>query len=210
MLGLIISLISGFVYWIVEENIVTHRFGKHHSNVLAALKWCVISGIAIEHLSIHYHAFYERIISIGHKLSILLFYGFGDMVIVFNQNYSIIFFMCGHVLLISECILRMLVLAIEYTAGIVAFSLIITAIFGYLFKKHNQDMSRFEYQLYIGYIFTLSLIIITPIIAKGYFGGLFFVISDILIGFKIKKLSKLTFPLYYASLLSLIYLYSTH
>jgi hypothetical protein len=210
MLGLAISILCGFIYWIVEEDIISHRFGEHHPKVLVGLKWITVLGLIIEHLALHYHALYERLISIIHKVGILMFYGFGDMIIVFNQNYSIIFFMCGHALLIMECILRALVLAIEYIVGISAFAIGTTALFGYLFKKYNKDISQYEYGLYIVYIFTLSLVLATPVVAKGYFGGWFFVVSDVLIGFKIKQFSKLTFPLYYTSLLCLLYLYTTH
>ena len=210
MWGIAVSIIFGFVYWILEENIVTYRFGEHHPKVLATFKWITIIGLIIEHLSIHYHLWYERLMYILHKCSILLFYGIGDMVIVFNQHYSVGFFMCGHILMLIECGLKIIMLAIEYIVGIKAFSVASTGLFAYLFKQHNKDVSDKVFGLYVIYIFVLSLILVTPLVTRGYFGGWFFVISDLLLGFQIKRLSKLTFPLYYTSLLCLLYLYTTH
>ena len=210
MWGVTVSIISGLMYWLLEENIVTYRFGKHHSKTLAVLKWITIVGLIVEHLSLHYHALYERLMHIIHKSFILLFYGIGDIVIVFDQNYSIAFFMCGHILMLIECALKMIVLAVEYTVCITVFSILCTGVSTYLFKQHNKNITDKVLRLYILYIFVLSLILITPLVTQGYIGGWFFVISDLLLGFQIKRLSKLTFPLYYTSLLCLLYLYTTH
>lgn len=204
------SVMLGTCYWIFEEQIIKYRFGQHHPKVMVILKWATVSGLIIEHLTAHYHAFYERIIHIAHKGLILIMYAIGDMIIVFNQHYSVAFFMCGHILLLVKFSLKIFVLAVEYIVGITAFALLITAIFAYLFKKSNSNISNYTYGLYVSYIFVLALILITPFVASGYFGGWFFVISDILIGFKIKQFSKLTFPLYYTSLLCLLYLYTMH
>ena len=210
MLPLIISLFSGCLYWGLEEKITTHRFGKHHLKILALLKWIAVVGLIIEHLSIHYHIFFERLIYIFHKCMIFTMYAVGDIIIIFNQHYSITFFMCGHILLLIECTLKIIVLTTKYLVGIIAFAVITTACFGYIYKKYNNNIDNCVYGLYITYIFILSLVLVIPVISSGYFGGYFFVISDLLIGFKIKQLSKFTFPLYYTSLLCLLYLYTTH
>lgn len=210
MLPLIISILAGCVYWVFEEEMLSHKFGPHHSKVLALLKWITVSGLIVEHLSLHYHVFLERLLHISHKCMIFLMYAIGDVIIIFNQNYSVTFFMFGHILLLIECTFKVVILAIEYIVGILAFSLVITSCFAYLYKQNNKDIDNYVYGLYVTYIFILSLILITPVITSGYFGGWFFVISDLLIGFKIKQLSKLTFPLYYTSLLCLLYLYTTH
>lgn len=202
-----ISLIFGLAYWIIEENIITYRFGKHHPKILATFKWMTIVGLIVEHIRIHYDIFYQKLTTILGKCFVLIMYGIGDMIIVFNQNYSIIFFALGHALLIIENAFKIFVLAIEYTVGIIAFALIITTVFAYIFKQQNTTLNNYEYGLYFTYIFILALVITIPVVASGYFGTLLFVISDVLIGFKIKQLSKMTFPLYYASLLCLLYLY---
>lgn len=207
---IVISVAFGLVYWAFEERIITYRFGLHHSIIMVLLKWGTVFGLIIEHLSIHYHVFYDKFLRIVHKGMIFVLYAIGDTVIIFNQHYSIAFFMCGHILLLGKCVLKIIVLTVEYIVGVIAFALCVTAIFAYLFKKYNEKIDHYVYGLYITYIFTLSLILITPFVAFGYFGGWFFVISDLLIGFKIKQLSKLTFPLYYASLLSLLYLFTIH
>jgi len=207
MWALAISIIFGAIYWTLEESIIKYRFGMHHTKVLALFKWITVLGLILEHLHIHYDVLYQQLTKIIGKCIVLSMYGIGDIVIVFNQNYSILFFALGHILLITESIVKILVLAIEYIVGIIVISLVATTIFGYIFKQTNNNLTNYEHGLYIIYIFILSLVITTPIVASGYFGTLLFVISDILIGFKIKQLSKLSFPLYYASLLCLLYVY---
>ena len=212
MFALIFSLISGCLYWIIEENIILFkgRITTYRTKILAALKWTTVFGLIIEHLSLHYHALYEKLLHIMYKSLIFLLYAFGDIIIIFNEPCSVIFFMIGHTLLLASYCFKILLLTIEYTVGILLFSIFITTLFGYVYRLYNKQMNNYVYGLYVSYIFVLSLILITPFITSGYLGGIFFVISDVLIGFKIKQFSKLTFPLYYTSLLCLLYLFTTN
>ena len=69
-----------------------------------------------------------------------------------------------------------------------------------LFKSNGK-----EFIVYVIYIYSLGLILLLPFLISDYAGTVFFVLSDVLLGFKIKQFKKITFPLYYASLVCIIY-----
>lgn len=201
MFALIASIVFGMIYWAIEERILAIRCSKQ---TLAFIKSLCVFALIVELIHISYNTLDVNIIHVAHKTTVLLFYAIGDIVIIFHQPYSLAFFGSGHILIVFNLFL----LTMEYTLIIVGFSIIITTVCAWLFKTNNKELDTRTLNIYIGYMFILSLILLAPIIKVGYFGAIFFVISDILIGFNIRQFSKLTFPLYYISLLCFLYLYA--
>ncbi len=203
MLPLIICILLGIIYWCIEEKITDYKIS---TTVTAAIKWSAVIGLIGEMLRMHYHELYDKLAHIVVSSLIFLMYSIGDIVIQFNQNYSIGFFIGGHVILLYKFVLELMLLSIEYILLILLSIIIVTCISSYAFKKNSENIEPLELMIYVVYIFVLANILITPLLVSGYVGHIFFVVSDVLIGFKIKQLSKLTFPLYYTSLLFLLYL----
>lgn len=136
---------------------------------------------------------------------ILLMYAVGDFVIQFHQHYSIGFFMGGHAIFLIDYMAHLFFYTFEYIICVIGCCIMITTVFSWLFGKVNKDIGFIVYFIYILYIFSLSLVLVIPLLKNVYLGHLFFILSDVLIGFKVKHLSILTFPLYYTSLLYLLY-----
>lgn len=202
MLPLVVCVLLGIVYWCIEEKVTDYSVS---STITATIKWSAVIGLIAEMLRIHYHELYEQFTYIVQNSIIFLLYSIGDIVIQFNEQYSIGFFIGGHIVLLSKFVLQLTMLSVGYIAIVLVSVISVTLISSYAFKKNSEHIEGLEFAVYVIYIFVLANILITPVFVSGYIGHMFFVVSDVLIGFKIKQLSKLTFPLYYTSLLFLIY-----
>lgn len=205
MFALLVSAILGLVYWSIEEGVVDYRCERKY---LALLKWVCVLGLIFEMFMIHYDEMYKNMIYLIYKTVIFVLYAIGDVIIVFNQNVSICFFMMGHCLLLYVPTFEMMMLAMDGVLLVCVCSLLVTLLFSWIFRRMNPDIEGEMLMFYVSYIFVLSVMLVVPLVVSGYYGGLFFVLSDVLIGLKIRRLSKFTFPLYYISLICLLYMYT--
>ncbi len=132
----------------------------------------------------------------------IFLYSLGDAMIIWNQDKSIIFFILGHLNFLWYIYLQ----TIQYNTliYITIISIISTSIILYLLIRLNRITDN-EYQIYFAYIMMLHFYLLMPIIIDGYFGTFLFIISDVIIGFKIKyyNMEYLDWPLYYTSILLL-------
>lgn len=204
-LYLTFAIVAAFIYWFVDNH-NTYCSEKLHSclkskTLLAIIKWISVCILVI--LSI----------DLSHTLNVLksgvlLLYSIGDVIIVWKESYSILFFMSGHILLILHALFKDLWEHIVVNhIGLwlwLSSSIFICSVSSFLLRLHRTDIENKEFLLYILYIFTLALVLILPTLASKYHGTIFFVISDVLIGFKITSFKKLTFPLYFISLLLIL------
>jgi hypothetical protein len=133
----------------------------------------------------------------------LLLYATGDMIIIWDQSLSLIFFQLGHLFFLSTYFQN----NIYYQYYLLPFFAGITFIVHYyLVFCHNQNLCKkhYEYLLYWVYIFVSQCFLLVPI-CHGYFGTILFIVSDISIGFELDISAKFEYPLYYLSLLYLRY-----
>lgn len=134
----------------------------------------------------------------------LIGYAMGDVVIVWNQSLSLVFFSIGHLFFLSSY--HQHDIYYEYYLPVLA---IITFIILFVLTHKNPKVcsKHYEYVLYWFYIFILNLFLVFPLMA-GYYGTLLFLLSDLSIGFNLRWIKSLEYPLYYFSLLYLRYQYT--
>jgi hypothetical protein len=133
----------------------------------------------------------------------LVLYATGDLIIIWNQSLSLIFFQLGHLFFLSTYFQN----NSYYQYYFLPFFAIITfGVHYYLVFRHNTNLCKrhYEYLLYWVYIFVSQCFLLVPV-CQGYFGTIPFIISDISIGFELDVFSKFEYPLYYCSLLYLRY-----
>jgi hypothetical protein len=135
------------------------------------------------------------------KFTIFL-YSLGDVVILYNMNISLIFFTLGHLHFLWYFYIH----DININRNIITISLVGSFLIILLLKKYNKI---YNYNIFFIYTFVLFLYLLIPIYYDNYLGNLLFIISDILIGFKVNfnYLEHIDWPLYYTSLLLLIKYY---
>ena len=129
----------------------------------------------------------------------LLFYAAGDLVIIWNQPLSLIFFQIGHLFFLStyhDC-------DIYYEAFLPSLA-ILTFVIHYFLIYRNPKLcdKNYEYVLYWVYIYVSHCFLLVPLF-HGYFGTVPFILSDLSIGLSLDIVHKLEYPLYYTSLLYL-------
>lgn len=122
--------------------------------------------------------------------SILTCYVLGDIIIYYNQKYSLIFFGFGHLVFMLNFIYDYLFLTILMTPILIASSTFIHCLLNY------------ESNVYLIYIILLHYLLMTTLI-HDYYGKILFIISDISIGMKLIEI--IEWPLYYLSILYLQY-----
>jgi hypothetical protein len=130
---------------------------------------------------------------------ILLFYALGDLIIVWSQPFSLIFFQVGHLFFLSTY--HQYNISYEYFLPILA-GLTFIIYFTLLYQNPGLFEKHYEYVLYWIYIFVLHCFLFVPLF-HGYVGTIPFIISDISIGFELDVVHSLEYPLYYISLLYL-------
>jgi len=206
----ITAFIFGFGYWIISKKWITHH--KINAKQLAAFKWLsVVLLFEWEHCIRIWWQGQERASEILMKHIAVFFYSIGDVVIIWDQHISVLFFLAGHVTFLVQCIwhdlphaflalsAKLLHYLILWILGIV----VTVLVFKELYRKTKElQESPTQQVLYFIYIHVLSLILFVPIY-HGYYGMLLFIVSDLAIGFEIPFLNGISFPLYYASLIYL-------
>lgn len=132
------------------------------------------------------------------SMFIFWFYSIGDIVILWNQHLAVLFFMIGHLIFLA-----MHIPMHNFFVMLGAFGLSSTFFSAYLYQnKLTIDLK--EMFLYFSYMLILGYLLVSTIYHE-YYGFILFVLSDIGIGFQIKNLYLLEFPLYYTSLLYFTY-----
>jgi len=134
---------------------------------------------------------------------ILCFYAAGDVIIVWNQSLSLIFFQFGHLFFLSTY--HQYGIYYEIFLPVLA---VLTFVIHYFLIYRNPKIceKKYEYVLYWLYIFVLQGFLFVPLF-YGYLGTVPFILSDLSIGFELDIVHALEYPLYYVSLL---YLRSAH
>ncbi len=204
-IGLSAAIIVATIFWFIDNYTTFCERNIHEyidsKSVLAFIKWSSVALLILISLDFTH---YLKII----KSAVLFSYSIGDVIIIWKETYSILFFMLGHSLLITHAILKDLWehIFIDHI-GLwlwVSVSIFIGLISSIALKIHRTDIENNEFILYVFYIFTLVLILFIPTLVSKYLGTIFFVMSDIVIGFKISALKKITFPLYFLSLILIL------
>lgn len=203
-----IALILGFIYWFIEnhsEKTKTHFLFKNTQIphwIIGGIKWSSVALLIYTTINI------QSTIHII-KTTILILYSIGDFIIIYSDSTSIVFFLAGNLMIVTHFITRMfwdlLVTTHLHLLAWLVTSITIASIACIVFNVKRKDLPSTEISIYFVYIFSLGLILTLPLIFFDYIGGLFFVLSDIILGFKILQLRKLTFPLYFASLICILY-----
>ena len=121
--------------------------------------------------------------------SILLSYSIGDVVLNYNEKYSIVFFGMGHLIFVMKMLYAKLTLGLIVCSPIISAS---SALFYKILRKKNIS--------YFYYITILHLLLITSLV-HDYYGQILFILSDLSIGLKIKETEKFEWGLYYLSVL---------
>lgn len=206
-ISIAISVTSGIIYW-YRSNAKDLEESKEKI-IQAVLKFSAVFFLIIVNLSIHKH----------NKLSALTAYAAGDVAIIIKEEVSLVFFGIGHVFVIVDWLcyqksfvhghwwsqlveLPLSTYSVILPARFVMFcvictlNLILTTIFLFAFLLRNESKlsSGLQYGLYI---FLLGLVAILAIISEGRLSFLLFVLSDLIIGFRFKRLAILSYPMYY-------------
>ena len=129
----------------------------------------------------------------------LLMYAIGDVVIMWNQSFSLIFFQVGHLFFLSTYFQQ----NVYYEFLLPFFAVLTFSIHYFLIYRNPKICDKpYEYILYWMYIFVSQCFLIVPVL-HGYFGTIPFLISDLSIGFQLDIVHTFEYPLYYLSLLYL-------
>lgn len=185
MLNLFISLIFSSVYWTLDHFPFYLILDK--SNGIY-----IIEKLFFKYLSIillfNYIPFYDF------RIPILLLYSFGDLAIVYNEILTIYLFSCAHLLLLYQFITLYKFIILLLISPILYIS---TLYFYEIISFHSLHRL-----LYIGILHTLFVITIL----NGYYGAILLILSDISIGINYHYTKLFEWPLYYCSVLYLVYL----
>lgn len=174
------SVLSSISYWLVK-----HYYPEHNPHKLSLKTitkfFAIILLLDSTKLSIYN--------------SIVFSYMLGDVTLLYSQYIAVHFFFIGHMIFLWNLM----------TLKILFFTLATSAIWIYtsLFFK---DILLLDGMIYLTYIGSLHLYFVIPLL-YGYYGQILFITSDVGKGF-IKKypfMDKLTWPLYYFSMLYMKY-----
>jgi len=133
----------------------------------------------------------------------LVMYAIGDVVIIWNQSISLIFFQVGHLFFLSAYFQQ----NVYYEYILPIFAVLTFSIHYFLIYRNPKLCDKpYEYILYWMYIFVLQCFLIVPVL-HGYYGTIPFILSDISIGFQLDIVHLYEYPLYYVSLLYLRWVY---
>lgn len=195
---LLIAILFAALYWFIDNYSNTYIHDIFHSKTsIAIVKWTSVAILVVLSIDLKH---YLPIL----KSLVLLSYSVGDIVIIWKEAYSIVFFMIGHVLLLIYVCMKelwnhIIVNHIDLWLWMSG-STFVCLVSSIALKLHRKDIENGDFILYVVYIFTLGLILLLPILVSKYIGTIFFVISDVLIGFKVSHLKTITYPLYFISL----------
>lgn len=184
-----LSAICAFSYWLFYQYYHVYHTRPISKYEGAFIKWLSVV-LLMDFLNAHV------------SMSVLLFYSIGDIVILWNESISIIFFLIGHLIFISQHIPfhDLIPMCTALALASIFFSV-------YMYEHHYVRSKRVCIKtaiLYFLYMLILAYLLVSSL-HNYYYGFIFFVISDIGIGFDIEWLYLLEFPLYYISLLYFIW-----
>lgn len=166
---MILSLINSGIYWYLD-NYTSHNHIKipfKFASIILLMNW-------------------------NYGL-ILTMYSFGDVLINYSEEKSIIFFGMGHLLFLYKTITLNSAVVIILSSPLLHYT---TNFFMNILNKKDD--------MYYYYIFVLHLFLIVPSFS-GYYGQFLFVLSDLLIGLDFNSTKKVEWILYYVSILCMKY-----
>ena len=181
---LFLTFLCGFIYWLGYQfmNIKLNKYTAGFFKWLSVVGFTWYTGWSMESL-------------------ILICYSLGDVVIIWHQTSCLGFFLMGHLVFITTMLVEH-----NFTFVTLSLSIAITVYYGLL--KHassiNETTPRIEKILYFTYIWALGYTLVASL-WHTYIGYILFVVSDLSIGFKFKYLKLAEFPLYWFSLLYMIW-----
>lgn len=126
----------------------------------------------------------------------IVFYALGDVVLIWTEHHSLLFFGIGHVLFSAVMVARGMPTGLLAVCAIISAGLA-KAGFRVWKTTSDSDSNDVSYALYIGSLATA----VTLGVVQHAYGVLLFAVSDLLIAMQVTHSHYLTYPLYYLSLI---------
>lgn len=127
----------------------------------------------------------------------IIFYALGDVVLLWKESWSLLFFGLGHATFVLTMLTYNQLAALDIILYFGTAYGVSSIIFQRWRKNNPQNAHALMYRVYM---MSLATALIMGCIHHAY-GIVLFAASDIIIGFAIQRLHCLTYPLYYGSLL---------